>query len=56
MKYKKDSSIEELCIKGLCTDGGHHKQWYLEQILDKVAHTKIEKLKEENHWDEGIPP
>ncbi len=26
------STIEQLITEGLQTDGGHHKQWYLEQI------------------------
>lgn len=25
--------VKQLCIEALQTDGDHHKQWYLEQIL-----------------------
>ena len=52
--------IKELCIDGLLTDGGHHKQWYLEQILIKLDIDLDELRKELNKddydWDEGIPP
>ena len=29
--------IKNLCVDGLCTDGGHHKQWFLEEILKKLG-------------------
>ena len=28
--------IKHLCIEWLSTDGGHHKQYYLEQIIKKI--------------------
>ena len=54
--------IEELCIDGLYTDGGHHKQWYLERILaelypeEKDFEILREELKLDYFWEEGIPP
>lgn len=57
------NKIKDLCLDGLSTDGAHHKQWYLEEILknileeDEKAMT-LEEYKEENdlYWEEGIPP
>ena len=53
----------ELIVEGLMTDGGHHKQWYLEQILlsllgkDGVKNKRLEVLeKYEWAWEHGIPP
>lgn len=51
-------SMVELIIDGLQTDGGHHKQWYLEQILiELVGKKKIKEMKEYyGDWEEGIAP
>jgi len=29
--------VKNLIDEGLCTDGGHHKQWYLEQIAEELG-------------------
>ena len=55
-----DGSIEDLAIDGLMTDGGHHKQWYLEQILIKSG-VNLDNLrkdldKEGYGWEDGIAP
>ena len=39
--------IKELVEEGLWMDGGHHKQWYLEQIADILGIA---------HENEGICP
>ena len=64
MKPDIDRAVQH-AIDGLYTDGAHHKQWELEQILvalkgqDWVDEYKnnIEKLDPEEYyiWDEGIP-
>jgi len=41
--------VVSLIQGGLCTDGAHHKQWYLEQIA------KALKIKLAGNWEEGIP-
>ena len=41
----------ELAYDGLYIDGGHHKQWYLEQIILALGGS----LEAEEH-DEGIAP
>ena len=33
--------VKDLAIDGLFTDGAHHKQWYLEQILETLGINKI---------------
>ncbi len=44
-------------IDGLHTDGGHHKQWYLELILQLICtNEEYEKIKETEGWEEGIAP
>lgn len=57
--------LAELSIKGLLTDGAHHKQWYLEQILTTIAAEQgvslldiKSQIYDEGYgdWDEGIPP
>ncbi len=52
-------TIKDLIIDGLCTDGSHHKQWYLQQILKALGFDE-KKLKEEEYkdydWEDGIAP
>ena len=52
--------IKDLCINGLITDGGHHKQWYLEEILKtldfNLKDIRKELNKDDYDWDEGIVP
>jgi hypothetical protein len=45
--------LVELCLDGLCTDRGHHKQSYLEEIL-KLLKPTAEELWNIS-WEEGIP-
>lgn len=53
----RNYSLSELCFEGLQTDGAHHKQWYLEQILKRVlGPEKYETLKDSYDWEEGIAP
>lgn len=48
-------SIGALCYNALRTDGGHHKQWFLEEILKLV--TKPEEYERISHeWKSGIAP
>lgn len=52
---QKLKQIIDLCVKGLTTDGAHHKQWYLEEIL-KTLGPNTEKLNpNESIWEKGIP-
>ena len=61
---EEKEEIKNLCIEGLRTDGGHHKQWYLEEILMELGYTLKEIRKElfeeddcnYNNWEEGISP
>lgn len=51
---------KELAIDGLMTDGGWHKQWYLEEIIKALGYdlNEIRKQEQENgyDWDDGIVP
>jgi hypothetical protein len=47
--------VETLVCEALVIDGDHHKQWFLEQILEEI--TTEERREEYNFgWDEGIAP
>lgn len=52
--------VKELAIDGLMTDGGHHKQWFLEQILLRLGFDLDEidrELSESDYmWERGIAP
>jgi len=53
--FGKKKDLHYLIIGGLTIDGGHHKQWYIEQIAECLG-IDIEKLKDECEWEEGIAP
>lgn len=49
-----------LATKGLLTGEGHHKQWYLEQILEtcgqNLGQLRNELQKADYDWEDGIAP
>jgi len=50
-------NIVKLCTDALTTDGGHHKQWYLEKILLFVTGSHAwNHLKKRHEWEDGIAP
>ena len=61
MKKQEDNTrslrttITDLCIEALQTDGAHHKQWYLEEILRALG-WNVEQVRDEEDWEEGIAP
>jgi hypothetical protein len=48
---KEMENLENLFVEALTTDGGHHKQWYLEKIA-KLLRIKINDF----IYDKGIAP
>ena len=49
--------IADLAIEGLTIDGEHHKQWYFEQVLEKIFDSAVvNALRKENDWEEGVAP
>lgn len=48
----EETTVRDLIIGGLCTDGGHHKQWYLEQIAKALGIELIEPL----DYEKGVAP
>jgi hypothetical protein len=47
-----------MALEGLTTDGAHHKQWYLAQILKALTGEDFEQMLEENDLTEddlGMP-
>jgi hypothetical protein len=49
---ERDRKIEQLCLDALHTDGAHHKQWFLEQILLVL----LEVEGGVSDWEPGIAP
>ncbi|HUS89630.1 MAG TPA: hypothetical protein VMW91_09770 [Desulfosporosinus sp.] len=50
-------NLVKLCKDGLTTDGGHHKQWYLERVLLYIAgKPEWDRLKRKHEWEKGIVP
>lgn len=48
-----------LAINGLLTDGSHHKQWFLERILEALGYDLAQirdELLPEYDWEDGIAP
>lgn len=59
MENKTLEEIKELVLDGLCIDGGHHKQWYLEQIAKKLEIDLEKEFTDEDGCyciEEGIAP
>ena len=54
---RANSEIVGLIAQWAFTDGSHHRQWLLDQILRAAAgnnyETVVSRLYE---WDEGVPP
>lgn len=65
------SKIVEIALDGLTTDGSHHKQWFLEEILKVFGYDTYKKIFERLNkditkkefdkgeyydYDEGIAP
>ncbi len=45
-----------LAINGLYFDGGHHKQWFLEQVIEALGSDLAMVLTEIGNWEDGIAP
>ncbi len=46
--------LDDLVAEGLQTDGAHHKQWYLEQVLLRMGYGESD-LQELGH-ERGVAP
>jgi len=56
MSHPLDETVK-IILEGLITDGAHHKQWYLEQVLQSLVEPEYyETCRKEFEWDEGIAP
>jgi len=54
-KDPRDKAIENL-LMGLTTDGGHYKQWYLEQAFRALCEDDyVDEAKAEFEWEDGTP-
>jgi hypothetical protein len=58
VKQKQPQTLVQLVLEGLTTDGAHHKQYYLEEILKAlvVRPEELVVLHDEWHWEQGIAP
>ena len=55
LNKKEKQKVYMLLLRGLHTDGAHHKQWYLEEILKLIIGVKeVKKLKSSlnSNWAE----
>lgn len=54
----KESTLLDIIIEALQTDGEHHKQWYLEQLMMKIGidENEMEDYQDANDWEKGIAP
>jgi len=51
------NNIIDLLTDALLTDGGHHKQWYIEQVLILLVGEEVVRERHEDlEWEEGIAP
>ena len=57
-KEQKADELSEWIVSGLVTDGAHHKQWYLEKVLEEVmGEAYVKTMRDENgEWEKGVPP
>lgn len=51
----------QLALDGMFTDGAHHKQWYLNQIVKALMTpgeyaAKVVEMAPDYGWDEGLAP
>lgn len=54
---EKFLDIRTKLIEGLTTDGAHHKQWALEQVLRiLLPQESFEYCKSWKNWEDGIAP
>lgn len=42
---KRERTILDLAMKGLYTDGGHHKQFILEEIIATLTEASVEDVR-----------
>lgn len=59
-EFIQNKSLTGVVLDALVTDGGHHKQWYLDQILRKlIGQKEYEDLrgdKDYGDWELGVAP
>lgn len=62
-----EAKVLNLLVNGIGCDGGHHKQWYIDQAIRALVGTMYDELvglyeeRDENgevtyEWDTGIAP
>jgi len=56
LNTKKLDLVTTELLNGLITDGGHHKQWHLENALKILPGSEFyDEAKDEFRWEDGIP-
>ena len=58
--FNTSHNLKNLLKRGLIIDGGHHKQWFIEEALEMMGYDIKEIRKEleaeDFYAEEGIPP
>lgn len=49
------AEIAKMAHEALWTDGAHHKQWYLEEIMKAALGYLGEPMPDPDMWEPGIP-
>jgi len=49
------SDARELAVVALYTDGGDYKQWYLEQVLERLSVDLPQLAAQEGKWSASTP-
>lgn len=52
------NKIRDLCVEALFTEGSHHKQYFLEEILCELDgdNRAIERFRTADAYEKGIAP
>ena len=57
MSTQNTDSVADMLLAALTTDGGHHKQWYLERAMRAISgDAYVDSAKDELQWEDGIAP
>ena len=56
LSWQNATRLSSLLIDGLNTDGAHHKQYYLEEVLRLLAPDEFGECKAIWQWEDGIAP
>jgi len=54
--YGAVMAMRQLLLEALETDGAHHKQWFIEEVLANIGDTRDALEERGFEWKRGIAP